>query len=210
MFSFIFSNIFNIIYATLIKSNDDKILEELITVIKKHVNLIKSYNIVETKYHKYYDLYNELFDDNHKNTTEYNSLVDCYNNLQEKYDCAISENKILKLWLTDSYIQIADRAKDIIISGGENVSSVEVEGCLMSHPAVSLCAVVAKPDEKWGEVPCAFVELLDGTSATEEELIKFSKEKLAGFKTPKKVIFQELPKTSTGKIQKFELRKSLG
>ena len=96
MFSFIFSNIFNIIYATLIKSNDDKILEELITVIKKHVNLIKSYNIIETKYHKYYDLYNELFDDNHKNTTEYNSLVDCYNNLQEKYDCAISENQILK------------------------------------------------------------------------------------------------------------------
>ena len=110
----------------------------------------------------------------------------------------------------DSYIQIADRAKDIIISGGENVSSVEVEGCLMSHPAVSLCAVVAKPDEKWGEVPCAFIELLDGASATEEELIKFSKEKLAGFKTPKKIIFQELPKTSTGKIQKFELRKSFG
>ena len=108
----------------------------------------------------------------------------------------------------DSYIQIADRAKDIIISGGENVSSVEVEGCLMSHPAVSLCAVVAKPDEKWGEVPCAFIELLDGARATEEELIKFSKEKLAGFKTPKKIIFQELPKTSTGKIQKFELRKS--
>ena len=106
----------------------------------------------------------------------------------------------------DSYIQIADRAKDIIISGGENVSSVEVEGCLMSHPAVSLCAVVAKPDEKWGEVPCAFVELLDGARATEEELIKFSKEKLAGFKTPKKVIFQELPKTSTGKIQKHVLR----
>jgi len=108
----------------------------------------------------------------------------------------------------DSYIQIADRAKDIIISGGENVSSVEVEGCLMSHPAVSLCAVVAKPDEKWGEVPCAFIELLDGARATEEELIQFSKEKLAGFKTPKKIIFQELPKTSTGKIQKFELRKS--
>ena len=110
----------------------------------------------------------------------------------------------------DSYIQIADRAKDIIISGGENVSSVEVEGCLMSHPAVSLCAVVAKPDEKWGEVPCAFIELLDGASATEDELIKFSREKLAGFKTPKKIIFQELPKTSTGKIQKFELRKSFG
>ena len=110
----------------------------------------------------------------------------------------------------DSYIQIADRAKDIIISGGENVSSVEVEACLMAHPAVSLCAVVAKPDEKWGEVPCAFVELLDGANATEEELIKFAREKLAGFKTPKKVIFQELPKTSTGKIQKFELRKSFG
>ena len=110
----------------------------------------------------------------------------------------------------DSYIQIADRAKDIIISGGENVSSVEVEGCLMSHPAVSLCAVVAKPDEKWGEVPCAFIELLDGASATEEELIKFCREKLAGFKTPKEIIFQELPKTSTGKIQKFELRKSFG
>ncbi len=110
----------------------------------------------------------------------------------------------------DSYIQIADRAKDIIISGGENVSSVEVEACLMAHPAVSLCAVVAKPDEKWGEVPCAFIELLDGANATEEELIKFAREKLAGFKTPKKVIFQELPKTSTGKIQKFELRKSFG
>ena len=110
----------------------------------------------------------------------------------------------------DSYIQIADRAKDIIISGGENVSSVEVEACLMAPPAVSLCAVVAKPDEKWGEVPCAFVELLDGANATEEELIKFAREKLAGFKTPKKVIFQELPKTSTGKIQKFELRKSFG
>ena len=110
----------------------------------------------------------------------------------------------------DSYIQIADRAKDIIISGGENVSSVEVEGCLMSHPAVSLCAVVAKPDENWVEVPCAFIELLVGASATEEELIKFSREKLAGFKTPKEIIFQELPKTSTGKIQKFELRKSFG
>ena len=110
----------------------------------------------------------------------------------------------------DSYIQIADRAKDIIISGGENVSSVEVEACLMAHPAVSLCAVVAKPDEKWGEVPCAFIELLDGANASEEELIKFAREKLAGFKTPKKVIFQELPKTSTGKIQKFELRKSFG
>ncbi len=107
----------------------------------------------------------------------------------------------------DSYIQIADRAKDIIISGGENVSSVEVEGALMHHPAVLLCAVVAKPDEKWGEVPCAFVELKDGATATEAELIAFARDRLAGFKTPKRVVFQELPKTSTGKIQKFELRK---
>jgi fatty-acyl-CoA synthase len=108
----------------------------------------------------------------------------------------------------DSYIQIADRAKDIIISGGENVSSVEVEGTLMHHPAVLLCAVVAKPDDKWGEVPCAFVELKDGAKADEAELIAFARQRLAGFKTPKHVVFQELPKTSTGKIQKFELRKA--
>ncbi len=108
----------------------------------------------------------------------------------------------------DGYLKIADRAKDIIISGGENISSIEVEGALMKHPAVLLCAVVAMPDEKWGEVPCAFVELKDGVEATEEELIGFAREKLAGFKSPKKVVFQELPKTSTGKIQKFELRKA--
>lgn len=107
----------------------------------------------------------------------------------------------------DTYIQIADRAKDIIISGGENISSVEVEGVLMGHPAVSLAAVVAKPDDKWGEVPCAFIELKDGATVDEAELIAFSRETLAGFKAPKKVVFQELPKTSTGKIQKFELRK---
>jgi fatty-acyl-CoA synthase len=107
----------------------------------------------------------------------------------------------------DSYIQIADRAKDIIISGGENISSVEVEGALMHHPAVLLCAVVAKPDDKWGEVPCAFVELKQGVEATEDDLIAFARQRLAGFKTPKHVVFQELPKTSTGKIQKFELRK---
>jgi fatty-acyl-CoA synthase len=106
----------------------------------------------------------------------------------------------------DGYIKITDRAKDIIISGGENVSSVEVEGALMHHPAVSLCAVVAKPDEKWGEVPCAFVELKEGTEASAEELIAFARAKLAGFKTPKLVVFCDLPKTSTGKIQKFELR----
>ncbi|SIO44590.1 fatty-acyl-CoA synthase [Rhodovulum sp. ES.010] len=107
----------------------------------------------------------------------------------------------------DTYVQIADRAKDIIISGGENVSSVEVEGILMRHPDVLLCAVVAKPDEKWGEVPCAFVELKDGHNVDADTLIAFARERLAGFKTPKAVVFQELPKTSTGKIQKFELRK---
>ncbi len=108
----------------------------------------------------------------------------------------------------DGYIQITDRAKDIIISGGENVSSVEVEGALMHHPAVSLCAVVAKPDDKWGEVPCAFVELKDGQSVDEAELIAFARQRLAGFKTPKRVVFGELPKTSTGKIQKFQLREA--
>lgn len=107
----------------------------------------------------------------------------------------------------DSYIQIADRAKDIIISGGENISSVEVEGVLMNHPDVLLAAVVAKPDETWGEVPCAFVEAKQGASATEADLIAFARKTLAGFKTPKQVVFRELPKTSTGKIQKFELRK---
>ncbi|MDI3336172.1 AMP-binding protein [Defluviimonas aestuarii] len=106
----------------------------------------------------------------------------------------------------DGYIKITDRAKDIIISGGENVSSVEVEGALMHHPAVSLCSVVAKPDDKWGEVPCAFVELKEGRTADEAELIAFARERLAGFKTPKRVVFCELPKTSTGKVQKFELR----
>ncbi|MEH6752188.1 MAG: acyl-CoA synthetase, partial [Paracoccaceae bacterium] len=106
----------------------------------------------------------------------------------------------------NGYMQISDRAKDIIISGGENISSVEVEGVLMAHPDVLLCAVVAKPDEKWGEVPCAFVELKEGVTGDEAALIAFAREKLAGFKTPKKVVFQELPKTSTGKIQKFELR----
>jgi len=107
----------------------------------------------------------------------------------------------------DGYIQIADRAKDIIISGGENISSVEVEGVLMAHDDVMLAAVVAKPDEKWGEVPCAFVELKEGATVDEAALIAFTRETLAGFKTPKKVVFDELPKTSTGKIQKFELRK---
>ena len=106
----------------------------------------------------------------------------------------------------EGMIRIADRAKDIIISGGENVSSVEVEGVIMRHPAVSLCAVVAQPDARWGEVPCAFVELKEGAEADEAGIISFVRERLAGFKTPKSVRFEELPKTSTGKIQKFELR----
>jgi fatty-acyl-CoA synthase len=106
----------------------------------------------------------------------------------------------------DGYIQIKDRSKDIIISGGENISSVEVENVIAKHDAVSLVAVVAKPDEKWGETPCAFVELVQGKNSTEDEIINYCKENMAGFKTPKNVIFGELPKTSTGKIQKFELR----
>lgn len=106
----------------------------------------------------------------------------------------------------DGFIKITDRAKDIIISGGENVSSVEVENALMHHPAVSLCAVVAKPDDKWGEVPCAFVELKADAEVSEADLIAFARTHLAGFKTPKMVVFGELPKTATGKIQKFELR----
>ena len=105
------------------------------------------------------------------------------------------------------YIKIQDRSKDIIISGGENISSIEIENTISKHPAVSLAAVVAKPDEKWGETPCAFVELIEGKSSTEEEIITFCRETLAGFKLPKKVVFAPLPKTSTGKIQKFELRK---
>ena len=109
----------------------------------------------------------------------------------------------------NGYIQIKDRSKDIIISGGENISSIEIENTIAKHPAVSLAAVVAKPDEKWGETPCAFVELIKDKSAEEKDIIDFCRETLAGFKLPKKVIFCELPKTSTGKIQKFELREKL-
>ena len=107
----------------------------------------------------------------------------------------------------DGYIKIKDRSKDIIISGGENISSIEIENTLAKHPSVSIAAVVAKPDEKWGEVPCAFIEKVKDQEATEKELIDFCRETLAGFKIPKKIAFCELPKTSTGKIQKFELRK---
>jgi Acyl-CoA synthetases (AMP-forming)/AMP-acid ligases II len=106
----------------------------------------------------------------------------------------------------DGYIQLKDRSKDIIISGGENISSIEVEDVIYKHPAVAHVAVVAKPDEKWGETPCAFVELRPGATATAEEIIAWCRERLAHYKCPRYVVFQEIPKTSTGKIQKFLLR----
>lgn len=106
----------------------------------------------------------------------------------------------------DGYIKIKDRSKDIIISGGENISSIEVEDVLYRHPAVMLAAVVAMPDPKWGETPCAFVELKAGATATAEDIIGFCKQHMAGFKVPRRVVFGEVPKTSTGKIQKFALR----
>jgi fatty-acyl-CoA synthase len=106
----------------------------------------------------------------------------------------------------DGYIQLKDRSKDIIISGGENISSIEVEDVLYKHPAVAHAAVVAKPDEKWGETPCAFVELKQGATATAEEIIAWCRDRLARYKCPRHVVFQEIPKTSTGKIQKFKLR----
>ena len=108
----------------------------------------------------------------------------------------------------DGYVKIRDRSKDIIISGGENISSIEVEEALYRHPAVLGAAVVAKPDERWGETPCAFVELRPGMDATQEELIAFCRERMAHFKVPRRFVFQELPKTSTGKIQKFTLREA--
>ena len=103
-------------------------------------------------------------------------------------------------------IQIKDRSKDVIISGGENISSIEVENVLHLHPSISEAAVVAKPCEKWGEVPCAFVSLKDGHVLSEEEAIAFSRQNLAHYKAPKRIIFGPLPKTSTGKVQKFLLR----
>jgi fatty-acyl-CoA synthase len=110
----------------------------------------------------------------------------------------------------DGYMKIRDRSKDIIISGGENISSIEVEDVLYRHPDVLAAAVVAKPDQRWGETPCAFVELKAGATVTAEDIVAHCKKHLAGFKVPKAVVFGELPKTSTGKIQKFELRKQAG
>jgi len=109
---------------------------------------------------------------------------------------------------SDGYVKIKDRSKDIIISGGENISSLEVEDVLYRHAAVIAAAVVAKPDAKWGEVPCAFVELKAGASVTEAEMVAFCREHMAHFKVPKQIVFGELPKTSTGKIQKFVLRQT--
>ena len=119
----------------------------------------------------------------------------------------------LGVWHADGYIALKDRSKDIIISGGENISTIEVEGVLYQHHAVMEAAVVARPDEKWGETPCAFVTLKPGREATQDEIIGFCREHLARFKVPKTVVFGPLPKTSTGKIQKFVLReqaKALG
>ena len=113
----------------------------------------------------------------------------------------------LAVWHADGYVEIKDRLKDVIISGGENISTIEVEDVLYRHPAVMECAVVARPDEKWGETPCAFVTLKSGREdTTAEDIIKFCRDNMAHYKAPKTVVFEELPKTSTGKIQKFALR----
>jgi len=112
----------------------------------------------------------------------------------------------LGVLMPDGYLRITDRSKDIIISGGENISSIEVEDALYLHPAVSVAAVVAMPDAKWGEVPCAFIELKEGAQVSAEQIVEHCRAWLAGFKLPKAVVFCELPKTATGKIQKFELR----
>ena len=112
----------------------------------------------------------------------------------------------LGVWHPDGYIELRDRSKDIIISGGENISTIEVEGVIFGHPKVLEAAVVARPDEKWGETPCAFVTLKPGESASADEIIGYCRDNLAHFKAPKTVIFTDLPKTSTGKVQKFKLR----
>ncbi len=112
----------------------------------------------------------------------------------------------LGVWHPDGYVELKDRSKDIIISGGENISTIEVEDVLYRHPAVLEAAVVARPDATWGETPCAFVTLKPGAQATADELVAFCRERLARFKVPRTVVFGTLPKTSTGKMQKFLLR----
>src|SRR5437588_12757939 len=128
---------------------------------------------------------------------------------EESFACGWFHTGDLGVLDEHGYVIIKDRSKDIIISGGENISSVEVEDVLYKHPAVLFAAVVAKPDKKWGEVPCAFVELKDGARADAAEILAFCRQQLPGFKSPKAVVFGPLPKTSTGKIQKFELRKQV-
>jgi fatty-acyl-CoA synthase len=129
---------------------------------------------------------------------------------QEAFEGGWFHSGDLAVMNPDGYIKIKDRSKDIIISGGENISSIEVEDVLYRHPAVIAAAVVAKPDPKWGETPCAFLEIKPEVEVTAAEIIAHCKQHLAGFKVPKAIVFGELPKTSTGKIQKFELRKRAG
>ena len=112
----------------------------------------------------------------------------------------------LAVWHEDGYVEIKDRSKDIIISGGENISSIEIEGALFRHADVVDAAVVAKPNDRWGETPCAFVTLKHGSKVTAEELQAHCRSLMAGFKVPKTFVFGPLPKTSTGKVQKFQLR----
>ena len=129
---------------------------------------------------------------------------------QEAFEGGWFHSGDLAVMNPDGYIKMKDRSKDIIISGGENISSVEVEDVLYRHPAVMAAAVVAKPDPKWGETPCAFLEIKPGMEVTPAEIIAHCKQHLAGFKVPRAIVFCELPKTSTGKIQKYELRKQAG
>jgi fatty-acyl-CoA synthase len=112
----------------------------------------------------------------------------------------------LAVWHADGYVEVKDRSKDVIISGGENISSLEVEEALYKHPAVMEAAVVARPDPRWGETPCAFVTLKPGAAATAEDIVTFLRASIAHYKVPRHVVFGPLPKTSTGKIQKFVLR----
>ncbi|UCU94950.1 acyl-CoA synthetase [Hydrogenophaga taeniospiralis] len=128
---------------------------------------------------------------------------------QEAFEGGWFHSGDLAVLCPDGYVQIRDRSKDVIISGGENINSLELEEALYTHPSVRLAAVVAQPDPRWGESPCAFVELVDGVSTSETELIEHCRTKLARFKVPKKVVIGPLPKTSTGKIQKFQLRQQL-
>jgi fatty-acyl-CoA synthase len=139
-----------------------------------------------------------------------NSILTGYHNKPDETEEAFKggwfHSGDVAVWHPDGYVELRDRSKDIIISGGENISSIEIEQALSKHPAVSEAAVVAMPDEKWGERPKAFVELKSGQDAEEDEIISFCRENLAKFKCPAAVEFCELPRTGTGKIQKFVLR----